>query len=119
MRSINSFGNAIWWAIVTSTTVGYGDMVPVTLGGRSTAIAAMFLGIVIFSMVTGQVAASFVRREEREEHDDDEEQQAETPESPAADNVSALHERLDRIERALADLAARQDGGGGSGSARD
>lgn len=42
---INNYADALWWSIVTTTTVGYGDIVPVTLAGRIIAVILMFLGI--------------------------------------------------------------------------
>lgn len=43
--NVHSFGDAIWWAIVTSTTIGYGDIYPTTTGGRVVAVIVMFIGI--------------------------------------------------------------------------
>lgn len=59
--SIYSFVDAIWWAIVTITTVGYGDMVPVTAAGRAMAIVLMIGGIAFFSGVTANLASFLVR----------------------------------------------------------
>lgn len=46
-RTIDSLGNAVWWAMVTITTVGYGDYTPVTIPGRVLAVALMIGGIAI------------------------------------------------------------------------
>lgn len=56
-EDITSFGEGIWWAIVTTTTVGYGDIAPETIPGRVTAILLMFIGIGCISMITGSVAS--------------------------------------------------------------
>src|SRR5436853_326114 len=44
-KAIGSLGDAFWWAIVTTTTVGYGDVSPVTTEGRLIAVALMVVGI--------------------------------------------------------------------------
>ncbi|MFC2026763.1 potassium channel family protein [Chloroflexota bacterium] len=59
--SINSFTDALWWAVVTITTVGYGDMVPVTAAGRAVAIVLMFGGIAFFSGVTANMASFLIK----------------------------------------------------------
>ena len=51
--------DAIWWAIVTVTTVGYGDKVTNTSLGRLIAVIWMVLGIVVFSMISGSMAGDF------------------------------------------------------------
>jgi voltage-gated potassium channel len=65
--NITNFGDAIWWATVTITTVGYGDHFPVTTEGRAIAVFLMFLGISLFSLITASVAAMFVRPEQKKE----------------------------------------------------
>ncbi len=59
--SIVSFPDALWWAVVTITTVGYGDMVPVTAVGRAVALVLMLGGIAFFSGVTANLASFLVK----------------------------------------------------------
>ncbi len=61
--TITSFRRAVWWAVVTTTTVGYGDYTPVTPIGRAIAIVLMILGIGLIGTVSATVAAWFVTRE--------------------------------------------------------
>jgi voltage-gated potassium channel len=55
--NIQSFGDAIWWSLVSVTTVGYGDSFPVTSEGRAVAGLLMFVGIGLFSSLTALLAA--------------------------------------------------------------
>jgi voltage-gated potassium channel len=85
--NIHNYGQALWWAIVTVTTVGYGDKYPVTAGGRGVAVVLMLVGIGLIGVLTATVASFFVQE--------------------AADaEKAALHERLDRIETMLAQALA-------------
>jgi voltage-gated potassium channel len=59
---ITSFGDAVWWAISTVTTVGYGDLAPVTVGGRLIAVALMIAGISLLGVVTATLASWIVER---------------------------------------------------------
>ncbi len=58
--NIQSFDDALWWAAVTMTTVGYGDVFPTTPFGRGVAIVLMLLGIAALSALTASIAAFFV-----------------------------------------------------------
>lgn len=57
-----TFFNALWWSIVTCTTVGYGDISPTTPLGRFIAIILMVFGIGFISMLTGTITTYFSRK---------------------------------------------------------
>lgn len=59
---ITSFGDALWWAVVTITTVGYGDYAPVTVLGRVIAVALMIAGIAVIGVVTATVSSWFLQQ---------------------------------------------------------
>jgi voltage-gated potassium channel len=94
--NIHTLGDAVWWAFVTVTTVGYGDFYPVTTWGRITACFIMGTGLLTLAVVTAQVASSFVT-------------QAPSRARPAPPDEAArrevtlaeLDERLARIEQLL------------------
>ena len=54
--NIHNFGDAMWWATTTITTVGYGDRFPVTAEGRFVAVALMLGGVALLGIVTGAIA---------------------------------------------------------------
>jgi voltage-gated potassium channel len=58
--NIKDFGDAIWWAITTMTTVGYGDQFPVTASGRWVAFPLMVGGIALLGAVSGALASWLV-----------------------------------------------------------
>jgi voltage-gated potassium channel len=60
--NIDSFGNAIWWAFETITTVGYGDFYPVSIQGRIIAVGVMIGGIALIGLVTATLASWIVER---------------------------------------------------------
>jgi len=64
--NISSGGDALWWAIVTLTTVGYGDHFPVTAGGRITAVFVMFMGVGIIGALASILASFLVAPSEAE-----------------------------------------------------
>jgi len=59
--NIKNFGDGLWWAITTVTTVGYGDRYPTTTEGRCLAVALMIMGISLMGVITASVAAWFVK----------------------------------------------------------
>jgi voltage-gated potassium channel len=81
------FGEGIWWALVTVTTVGYGDIAPKTIGGRMLAVALMLIGVGLISTLAASIAAYFVGQD-------------------GGIDQKRIEERLDRIES----LLQRQNG---------
>lgn len=68
--NIRTFGDALWWAATTVTTVGYGDRYPVTTSGRFIAVALMVVGIATVGAITASVAAWMVAQVSREHSGD-------------------------------------------------
>ncbi len=91
--NISNFGDAMWWAIVTTTTVGYGDFYPVTLTGRIVSGGLMVLGISLIGVVTASVAAWFVRLTTAESDERDEASIAKNEQE-----IGRLHDKIDVLE---------------------
>lgn len=66
---IINYNDAIWWAVVTITTVGYGDIYPETGVGRFFAVILMFVGIGIIGTFTSAISAYFASRKQAAEED--------------------------------------------------
>lgn len=81
--NITTLSSGLWWAVVTVSTVGYGDTYPVTDTGRVIATALMIFGVAMFSILTATLANSFARRQSE----------------GLPDQFDSLRERLERIER--------------------
>jgi voltage-gated potassium channel len=67
--NITEFGDALWWTATTVTTVGYGDLYPVTTQGRFIAVTLMVVGIALVGAITAAVAAWLVGQVQRSEPD--------------------------------------------------
>jgi voltage-gated potassium channel len=86
----HSTWDGIWWAVVTVTTVGYGDVLPRTVGGKVIAIVVMLVGIGFLSVLTATIASKFVQTERTGESEQ-------------------LLAALQRIEAELAEVRQRLD----------
>lgn len=104
--NITSYGQALWWAIVTITTVGYGDKVPVSDMGHFIAVALMIAGIALLGTVTAWLASWLVDRVADDKAESDAVTKAELAALTA--EVSALRAAL---ERALPYLPATAPSG--------
>ncbi|MGA9161066.1 MAG: potassium channel family protein [Actinomycetota bacterium] len=90
--NITTGGEALWWALVTITTVGYGDYFPVTGAGRVTGAFVMFAGVGIIGALASFLASILVPQSKTEEE----------PIAPAATNT--VQEELVRIRAELTAL---------------
>ena len=71
-KGIRHFGDALWWAITTVTTVGYGDITPVTPEGRLVAVVLMLAGIGVIGVFTATVASLLFEEQQTQNPETDE-----------------------------------------------
>ena len=71
--------HSLWWAVITLTTVGYGDVYPVTLGGRMFTILVLMVGIGIVAVPTAIVTSALSQARMLEEQNDEKEGEDRSP----------------------------------------
>ncbi len=103
-EALHEFSEALWWAIVTVTTVGYGDITPVTPMGRFVAVLLMVTGIGTIGMLASQVSAAIIRGKEQEIEEEVVAAAAPTSVAGQLSQLAALRDagRLDEAEFAAA-----------------
>lgn len=98
-ESFPSFGVAVWWAIVTLGTVGYGDVVPTSPAGRVVASGVILFGITFLAFLTATVTSVFV--------DTDQDRKAAEEAGRRAASEEETRRVLLRLEERLASLEAK------------
>mmetsp|Transcript_38504 Transcript_38504/g.100007 ORF Transcript_38504/g.100007 Transcript_38504/m.100007 type:complete len:483 (-) Transcript_38504:129-1577(-) len=123
--TIRSAGDALWWALTTMTTVGYGDFAPVTHGGKVVAGALMLVGVSIFGSVSGLIGSLILQNDEpAEEGKATPEQGGAGRAQPDAEvaalrgEMAALRGELAEVKALLLQRDARPGGGGEGGGAK-
>lgn len=101
-----SFGDSLWWATVTLTTVGYGDIVPKTTAGRAIGVMIMVAGVGILGVLAGSLASFF----RVGDPDDEAPAHAETPPADLTSEVVGLREQVAALTGEISRLAAQIDG---------
>lgn len=94
--NIHSYGDALWWAMTTVMTVGYGDRFPVTAGGRGVALVLILIGVASIGLVTASIASFFVEEKA----------------NPLELDVVEMREELRQIRELLSMLAGPREGSG-------
>ena len=86
---IKNGGDAIWWALSTVTTVGYGDMYPVTTQGRFIAAVLMLVGIALFGSISAFVTSKIILPKEERDHEGE------------LREIRALHKEIKELRQTL------------------
>ena len=89
---VDSFLDAIWWAFCTITTVGYGDIVPYTIGGKITAIICMIFGVTFFVCYTAILVSLVIGNTTPDRAQSEDKVEA---------TLTSIERRLDHLEELL------------------
>jgi len=98
-RDFPDYGTAVWWAVVTLATVGYGDVVPHTGWGRVVGSVVIVVGVTLLSFLIAIVTSYFVSLQEDEK--------AARERARRDEELDADRELLERIEQRLSSIEAR------------
>lgn len=90
--NIKNVGDALWWSIATITTVGYGDLVPVTTLGRIVASLIIMIGVGLFGTFAAVTASTLIQKDFKKEFEKDKE---------ILDKLDKISENLERIDMKL------------------
>jgi voltage-gated potassium channel len=94
-ETFHSIGLAYWWAVTTVTTVGYGDVVPESPGGRLVAAVMMLTGLALIPTLTSVIVSTLLYKTRQSEQE-----RIEQLEEDQATVLARIEERLARIEEA-------------------
>lgn len=94
--SIKTIPDALWWAITTVTSVGYGDKIPVSPEGKAVAVVLMFMGVALFGAIAATLATVFLRSEPAQRDD-------------LLAHIGRLEEKIDRLLEEKAIDGSEQD----------
>jgi voltage-gated potassium channel len=92
-RDFDGVGDALWWAMQTVTTVGYGDVVPEHLAGRLIGVVLMLQGIALLTVITASVSATLIEQARR---------RRQQPDAVLA-KLEQIESRLEAIEHGMRD----------------
>jgi voltage-gated potassium channel len=91
----DSFGESVWWAAQTVTTVGYGDIIPQTAFSKAVAVFVMFFGVAALSLTTAIVTSAVMAASQRRLEADS------TDEDPHREVLERIEQRLAALEKRL------------------
>jgi voltage-gated potassium channel Kch len=107
---ITTGGDAMWWSLVTISTVGYGDEVPVTSAGRVIGAFMIVIGVALFTTITSYLASNFAGRGARKERKDQFKMAKENQE-----HLEKLLERVLAMEERIAEKLGVEESTGQNG----
>jgi voltage-gated potassium channel Kch len=86
-HTFDNIGLAWWWAVTTVTTVGYGDVVPVSAGGRVVGAALMLAGVSLIPLITSVVVSVLTLKRQQVQHEEE------------SARLARIEERLEQLGR--------------------
>ncbi|MGA7977382.1 MAG: ion channel [Nitrososphaeraceae archaeon] len=95
---IKTLGDSLWWVIETVTTVGYGDIVPISNLGRTVALFFMFTGILLITIIMSVISTNFYSKRMNKEENERRQQEFEDLKKILVDKLSDIGERQTRFE---------------------
>jgi voltage-gated potassium channel Kch len=95
-KDFHTIGDAMWWALQTVTTVGYGDITPKTGVGRLIGALVLLYSVAFLTILTAAITTTFIERARNQR------QAASLHEDPVIARLDGIAERLDRLEQRLA-----------------
>ncbi len=108
--NIKSASDAVWYVIVTITTVGYGDMYPVTNSGRIVGVITMIVGVGLFGVLTGYLANTFLAPTSKKADGESTQESSSEPSAQSRQEAAALltsvglMAKLDQLQAEMAEL---------------
>ena len=95
---IKTLGDSLWWVVETITTVGYGDIVPISSLGRTVALVFMFGGILIITTIMSVVSTGFYKKRVSKEESERRQEEFEHLKKVLVDKLSDIEEKQTRLE---------------------
>ncbi len=105
--AIDTVWEGLWWAWVTITTVGYGDVVPVSAEGRILGAILILLGVGLFAMLTASFSVLFISRSE-DRMEENIEKQVSQKESQTMAQLNRIERRMEKLEEQIERLLNKQ-----------
>ena len=102
---INSMLDAVWWTVSTVTTVGYGDIVPVTDAGKIVAVFFMFFGIGVLGIFISVLGTQFYKRRFEKE-----EKEISHAQKLILDRMDDLEKNQEKLQKDLKEIIDKQKG---------
>jgi len=98
---IKTLGDSLWWVVETITTVGYGDIVPISSLGRTVALVFMFGGILIITTIMSVVSTEFYKKRVNKEENERRREEFEHLKKVLVDKLSDIESEINDLRSSL------------------